>query len=261
MKPPACLALALTLTALPALSEDLPPGLVSARLLPGWTDSQGNRVSALELRLQPGWKTYWRSPGDTGLPPDFDWGASENLAGVTFHWPAPQAIRSGGDITLGYHDLLVLPFTATPADPGKPLVLAAEVDLGICERICVPVHVALQAPAPAPAPSASIKAALRDVPALVADSGTCALRDIADGMQLEVLLPRARIEVAAMEVVDRPDIWVSIPLLLPEDGATRATADFVAPTGAPFDLDVSQVRFTLIGPDGAVEMLGCDLQG
>ena len=61
------------LTALPAAAQDLPQGLEAARFLPGWTDAEGRRVAALELVLEPGWKTYWRSPGDAGLAPVFDW--------------------------------------------------------------------------------------------------------------------------------------------------------------------------------------------
>ena len=75
--------------------DDLPPGLQSARLLAGWTDAGGTRISALELVLEPGWKTYWRNPGDTGLPPSFDWSAAANMTGAEIIWPAPQVNSSG----------------------------------------------------------------------------------------------------------------------------------------------------------------------
>ncbi|MFX4601211.1 protein-disulfide reductase DsbD domain-containing protein, partial [Acinetobacter baumannii] len=44
----------------------------------------------LELRLEPGWKTYWRSPGDAGFAPRLDWSGSGNLAGATLSYPAPH---------------------------------------------------------------------------------------------------------------------------------------------------------------------------
>lgn len=254
-------ALALILAALPAMGQDLPPGLQSARLLPGWIDAEGNRISALELRLEPGWKTYWRSPGDSGLPPSFDWEGSDNLADVTFHWPAPEAIWSGDELTLGYHDLLVLPFTVRPIDPARPVTLDTAVDFGLCEKICVPAHIALQAPAPEDAPSPLIEQALAQVPSRLSVSPACQMRDIDDGVQLSVQLPGQEAEVAAMELVDRPEVWVSAASLEPAGNEIRATADFVPPSGAPFDLDTTQVRITLIGPNGAVEMLGCDPQG
>ncbi len=244
-----------------AAAGDLPPGLDSARLLPGWTDPQGNRISALQLRLQPGWKTYWRSPGDSGLPPSFDWQGSANLADVTFHWPAPEAIRSGDDMTLGYHDLLVLPFTARPVDPGQPVTLAATVDFGLCEQICVPAHVAVQAPDPARVPDPAIQAAMEAVPRRVPQQPACVVTGIEDGMRLSALLPQSDTDIAVMELADHPEIWVSWPSLTPEAEFLRATADFIPPTARPFDLDVRDLRITLIGPDGAVEMQGCDPQG
>lgn len=195
------------------------------------------------------------------MPPGFDWGISTNLDKVTLHWPAPTAIRSGEDLTLGYYDRLVLPLTAQPEDPSKPLILKADISLGLCENICVPVRVSLTAPAPGPKPSARIEAALANVPVPVSGQEPCDLRQISDGMQLSVLLSQPEVQLAAMEVMGRPDIWVSTPVLKPEGGATRATADFIDASGAPFDLDVSQLRVTLIGPDGATEMRGCALRG
>lgn len=251
----------LSLGAAPLTAQDLPPGLESAQLLPGWTDAQGNRIAALELRLKPGWKTYWRSPGDSGLPPSFDWQGSRNLAGVTFHWPAPEAIRSGDELTLGYHDLLVLPFTARPADPDQPVTLDATVDFGLCERICVPAHVTLQAAQPEGEPDPRIEAALARVPRPVAQRPACELTEIRDGVRLSALLPQTGPDVAAMEVTGQPEIWVSSPILTSETGGTRAVADFVPPSAQPFALDADDVRITLVGPDGAVEMQGCDPQG
>lgn len=255
------ISLCVAFLVLPAAAQQLPPGVQSARLLPGWTDADGNRISALELRLEPGWKTYWRNPGDSGLPPSFDWQESDNLAKVRFHWPAPEAIRSGDELTLGYHDLLVLPFTAEPTDPARPIDLAASIDLGVCEKICVPAHFELQAPAAGENPDPQIETALARAPEPLSVQPSCTRQDIADGIQLSVLLPRQKIDVAAMELEDRPDIWVSTATLEPAGNDTRATADFVPPSGEAFDLDVSGLRITLIGEDGTVEMRGCDLQG
>lgn len=257
-------AIAFALCLLPAplasAAQQLLPGLVSARLLPGWIDESGNRIAALELQLQPGWKTYWRSPGDTGLPPSFDWAGSGNLGEVTFHWPAPEAIRSGEGLTLGYHDLLILPFTAAPADPAQPVALSASVDFGLCDNICVPAHVELQAEAPGAAPDPQIEAALARNPVPHDGRPLCQVRDIDDGMQVSVDLP-GQPEVAAMELGDRPDVWVSSAELAPSETGSSATADFVAPSGQPFDLNAADIRITLIGSEGAVEMLGCDPQG
>ncbi len=240
---------------------DLPPGLTSARLLPGWTDAAGNRISALELQLQPGWKTYWRVPGDSGLPPSFDWSGSDNLADVTYHWPTPEAIDSGGEVTMGYHDRLILPLTITPQDPARPVALQTALEFGLCERICVPAHLELSAPEPGGQPDPAIKAAMADVPRPVTDQPLCRLEDLEDGVQVHALLPLTDASAAVLELADRPEVWVSGTELHPEDQAQRATADFVSPEGAPFALDTDQLRLTVITPDGAIEMRGCAPEG
>ena len=243
--------------ATPLAARDLPPGLASARLLPGWTDADGNRVAALELRLEPGWKTYWRMPGDSGLPPRFDWEASSNLDQIAYHWPAPEAIRSGDALTMGYHDALVLPLTATPVDQDHPVDLKLTIDFGLCEKICVPAHLELTAPPVGTAPDAVIEAALTKEPQPVSNQPACRLTDIEDGVQVALTLPQSDVTAAALELDDAPDVWVSGTEI--EGG--HAHADFVGPTGAPFDLDTDKLRLTVLSPDGAVEMRGCAPQG
>ncbi|MFD2440837.1 protein-disulfide reductase DsbD domain-containing protein [Paracoccus kondratievae] len=107
----------LFLTVAPAMAQDLPPGLVSAEMMPGWVTPEGNRITALHLRLEPGWKTYWRSPGDAGVPPRFDWAGSQNLGEVRLLWPRPEVIESEGERTLGYREELILPIEITPPAP------------------------------------------------------------------------------------------------------------------------------------------------
>ena len=94
--------------ALPAVAraDPLPPGLEDAALLPPYRTEAGTWMTALRLELSPGWKTYWRSPGDSGVPPRFDWAGMTNLDHAGARWPRPEVIDSGGERTLGYHDAL-----------------------------------------------------------------------------------------------------------------------------------------------------------
>ncbi|WP_028713361.1 protein-disulfide reductase DsbD domain-containing protein [Paracoccus sp. J55] len=249
----------LFLTAAPALAQDLPPGLVSAELLPGWITAEGERMTALHLRLEPGWKTYWRSPGDAGVPPRFDWGASRNLGEVRLLWPRPEVIESGGERTLGYHEELVLPIEIAPARPGVPVEPRAVVDFGICLDICVPVQVALQAGPPGPTPDPRIEAAIARQPEASDRQPECRIARIKDGMQVTATLPAAesaRGDEVAMELAD-DEIWVSAPETREAGGRLMAQADFVAASGKPFPLDPEALRVTLIGPDDAVEFEGC----
>ena len=254
------------LTAAPALAQDIapdemPPGLVSARLLPGWVTPDGARMTALAVELEPGWKTYWRSPGDAGIPPHFDWQAAGNLGEVELFWPRPEVISSGGERTLGYHDRMLLPIRIAPAAPGQPVVPRAVVDLGICLDICVPVQVSLEAGPAEPAPDPRIEAALARVPGASEDHPDCRITEIADGMQVTAMLPesgRPAGDQVAMEHQSK-DIWVSAPETAELDGRLAVAADFVAASGKPFPLDPGDIRLTLIGPQDAVEYHGCRL--
>lgn len=254
--------LALTLISSPpslALADELPPGIRSAQFLPGWTDEAGNRISAFEVTLEPGWKTYWRSPGDSGLPPSFEWTMSENIAEVQFHWPAPEVILTDGELTLGYHDQLILPFTARAETTGQPVKIAAEIMLGVCDDICVPVQLSLTAPAPDATPDRRIEAALSRQPKRVDLSLTCEVRSIEDGMQVTVNLSDTNADNTwVMELDGAPEIWVSQALTEAVPSGLRATSDFIAPTGKPFDLNTDRLRITRLGKAGATESIGCD---
>ncbi|MFV0303512.1 MAG: protein-disulfide reductase DsbD domain-containing protein [Paracoccus sp. (in: a-proteobacteria)] len=264
MKPAALAMLLIPLAApVPADPVALPPGLVGARLLPGWTDADGHRIAALELLLEPGWKTYWRSPGDTGIPPSFDWQGSTNVGAITFHWPAPEVIDSGGSRSFGFHDQLILPFEVVPETPGQPVELSAVVDFGLCENICVPANLALSAPPSGDEPDLAIQAALAAQPQESKDRPDCTLSEIEDGVRIGLTLDDATgIRAVAVELPDRPEVWVSAPELTTDGaGGLSASADFVPPEGKPFELDPAGVRITLIGDRPAVEMQGCDAAG
>ncbi|MBU2956287.1 hypothetical protein KO490_01320 [Paracoccus sp. C2R09] len=250
-------AICATLLALPAVAQDLPPGLSSARLLPGWTEDSGKRVLALELNLEPGWKTYWRSPGDSGLPPDFDWTRSENLGHVRLHWPAPTSIDSGSAREMGYRDRLVLPLTAEAIDAGDPMRIAVDIDLGLCEKICVPAHLTLDAPAPGAEPDPVILTALQAEPRRLDALPRCEIAPIDDGVRVTMHPPVEGVELAAIELTGRPEIWVSGADLNDTPEGAEAVVEMVGPTAAPFDLDESRLRLTMVTADGAVETQGC----
>lgn len=278
---PTVLALgaALALPALAAPATELPRGLASAELLPGYINAEGAQVAALRLVLEPGWKTYWRSPGDSGIPPQFDWSQSGNLAAATARWPVPEVIDSAGERTLGYHDSLTLPIIITPAKEGQPVKLAVTVDFGLCRDICVPAHLALSATEPpAPAPDPAIAAALAEVPVPQSTGPTCHLTEIEDGMRVTATLPAdppaapissgvaPRLAMAEASDPEMPaaaielgqdGVWVSQPELSRDGGRLTATADLVAPSGKPFPVDPAKLRLTVIADGKAVEYQGC----
>ena len=119
------------------------PGMHSGvRLLDGGADPDqpGMRLAGLEIRLDPHFKTYWRTPGDSGLPPVLDWSESRNLRSVEIVWPAPTRFEDQAGSSIGYKDRLVLPLRVTPENVAQPVVLDLRIDYAVCEKVCIPAH-------------------------------------------------------------------------------------------------------------------------
>lgn len=109
------------------------------RLIAGTNKTDAATLTAgVELKLDPNWHTYWRYPGDAGVPPRFDFSGSQNVAAVTVRYPAPQAIVDETGTTLGYERHVVFPLQITPKKTGHPVKLHLILDYAICEKLCVP---------------------------------------------------------------------------------------------------------------------------
>ncbi|CAM4309756.1 protein-disulfide reductase DsbD family protein [Palleronia rufa] len=126
--------------------------ILQARLLTaenGVSQDASTLSAGLSIDLAEGWKTYWRSPGEVGIPPSVDWSASENVADVEFYWPAPDRFRAFGIENFGYADQVTFPLGVTLQEPGAPARLAGTLDILVCSDICVPqtVDLALDLPA------------------------------------------------------------------------------------------------------------------
>lgn len=249
-----------------------PPGLRSAELLPVATLPDGRRMTALVVEMEEGWKTYWRSPGDSGMPPGFDWTGSTNLRAAEPLWPAPEVILSGSDRTLGYHDALVLPVRVDAAGEG-PVALDLKLAIGLCKNVCVPARLHLVADeagggaggAAGAAADPRIAQALARVPVAGPLPGratpACTVTDIPDGVRVAATLPgHAGAPSVAMELM-QDGVWVSQPELVQAAGGLTATADFVPPEGKPFPLDLSKLRMTVIGRDAAADGTGDEAAG
>lgn len=120
----------------------------------------------LEIALDADWHTYWRSPGEAGLPPRFDWQNSLNDAGnlqsAALLYPAPRRYTAYGMETIGYREHVLLPITAQLRVAGQPLIIDATLNLLICSDICVPRSYPLKLTVPAGEATPSAEAALID---------------------------------------------------------------------------------------------------
>lgn len=97
----------------------------------------------LEIAMEEGWHTYWRVPGDAGIPPQFDFSGSINLANVTVSYPFPVRYFDGTALSLVYWGHVTLPLTVEPIDPDLPVTLNLRALFGVCDVICIPARVNL----------------------------------------------------------------------------------------------------------------------
>ncbi len=107
-------------------------------VLHGWRMDNGHHMAALRISLAEGWHTYWRAPGDAGIPPRFDWGASQNIAGLKVVWPTPEVYAQNGMRYVGYEGDVVLPIEIIPAANGA-IHLDGTIEFGVCDDICIPM--------------------------------------------------------------------------------------------------------------------------
>jgi len=115
------------------------------RLVSGAVDVDGAStvVAGVQLRMDPGWKTYWRNPGDSGVPPSFDWSGSKNLKHAEVLYPAPHRVADANGTAIGYDDEVVFPVKLTPEQAGEPIELKLAFAYGLCKDLCIPNEVNL----------------------------------------------------------------------------------------------------------------------
>lgn len=243
----------------------VPDNVMDLTVLQGYRTPGGTHMAALHIQLQPGWKTYWRAPGEGGIPPQFDWSGSENIKSVKFHWPRPKVANVNGLRTIGYSNEVIIPVEFSLQSKTRSASLKGRVDLGVCKDICIPMSMTFTATLPSnrTKPDPLIRAALKKLPLTAAKAGvknvTCTIEPISDGLRVvaSLSLPSTgRREVAIIEVPDQA-IWVSEAITKRNGNRLVATSEMVPPSNAPFLLERSKIRITVIGSNTAVDILGC----
>ena len=257
--------LALSSLSLAARAEDASPWQrddhSAVRLLAG-SRSGAVLLGGIAFQLQPGWKTYWRTPGDSGVPPRFDFTKSENIEAVTVLWPAPTRFDDGaGGTSLGYHDQIVLPLRIVPKSADKPVTLRANVNYAVCEKLCIPVeaNVELAFTSVASTEDSALFAALDTVPkpANVGDPNPLTIRDVKregkDKVLVDVVTPDERNLNLYVEG-PTPDWGLPVPKLVDKSlpGVKRFAfaLDGVPPGVNP---EGAALKLTLVGGERAYE--------
>lgn len=228
-----------------------------ARLLAGGS-RDGERVAGLEIALDPGFRTYWRHAGDSGLPPDFDWSGSTNVAAVEPLFPAPERFSDGTGAYFGYADHVILPLRVTPVDAAEPFELRLTLDYGVCKEICIPARaeLALAVDARSQPLEGPVAEALARTPkpvAVGADGPLAILGvDVAGPDRLTV---RVRAPQEATLFAEGPNHrWFLDPQAAMSEAEEGEGVFAVAIAARPREVaEPASLRFTLVAPDGAVE--------
>jgi DsbC/DsbD-like thiol-disulfide interchange protein len=233
----------------------------AARLIAAPAGIEAAYRAGIEIKLAPETITYWRSPGESGVPPVFDFSHSSNLGSAEVSFPAPTRINEAGSDVFGYEGGVILPVRVTPQERGKPVDLILELDYAACEKICLPVHARLHLGLPAAVAAAmpALAAAEAMVPRRLSADETA--RDVAISRVAGADKPTWRLTWRGR--VPAQDLFAEAPDLFFIE-TKRAGDDFlVTVADHPKELSVppAPVRFTLTGPQPIEFALHLDASG
>ncbi len=237
--------------------------LISANDIPYQGHFQA--FAAIEISLDPGWITYWRSPGD-GLPPSLDWKQSRNLKEINVLWPAPmRLVEPGGVTTAGYEGRTVWPVSITPEDAKSPVKLALRISYGACREICVPEEASLRLEVPLSGNASHrdlIRAALDRVPK-VQDRGVyCPHSFVAARIRTVNGKPALVIKTAFDERATGLDLFVEapegvgLPFPVSQPHSSRGRSHYIIDLGtddAAKALVGKMLTLTLVSDQGSCE--------
>lgn len=273
----AALALFLMLPLVPAQAGEAASAWAEARnaaarlVAAGEREIDGERVllAGIQVRLDKGWKTYWRNPGDAGLPPVFDWSDSANLGSARVLWPAPKRIADPAGSAIGYQGEVVFPVAVRAADADKPVELAVAFEFAVCADICVPVSADLALTLPpggaADSPHASLLGEYLDrVPVKIAPGEEAGDAPVLAALDYALAPPEPHIAIEALfpAGAEKADLFIEGPesFYVPmtervgevRNGRVRFRVD-LSEGGDPEKLRGETLTFTLVSAGGSSE--------
>ena len=243
-----------------------------ARLIAGAAHKSGNGAwlrAGIEIQLDPGWHTYWRYPGDSGVPPTFDFGGSENVKSVTVLWPAPERFADGaGGHANGYVGDVVFPLRISAKDPAEPSSLHVKLGYAVCSDLCIPAeaNIELTLSGKRGAQEMALVAAEARLPRLIPLGGGTGLAvrsvhreggDLHERVVVEVIAPERK-PVALFVEGPTPD-W-ALPAPEPTDSASGSASGMRRftfnldglPPGA--QVEGAMLTFTVVSSHDAIEV-------
>ncbi len=231
----------------------------AVRLLDGGA-GPGHRLAGVEIRLDRGFITYWRSAGEAGVPPVFDFSGSVNLKEAKVAYPAPRLLDEDGIAAYGYEDNVTFPIEVTAQDGSRPVRLDLALGYAVCSKLCLPAtaHLEMTLDAAGPKDVDQVRDALARVPkpALLAGDGPLGIEAVA-WSGTTTLSVKARVpDGAGTLFAEAPDLWY-FTVSPGRPSAAGKDLDFVLtgpdhpPSGPP---PGDPLRLTLVTPSGAIEV-------
>jgi DsbC/DsbD-like thiol-disulfide interchange protein len=223
-------------------------------------DGTPEPFAGVQLRMAPGWKTYWRNPGDSGVPPSFDWSGSKNLKSAEVLYPAPHRFADANGTAIGYGDEVVFPVKITPERDGEPVELKLDFEYGLCKELCIPNDASLDLALPTDLGKGDallLEATLARVPepeqadALPKITHIAATLDgPAPALEIEATFPEGATGTDLF--VENSEVFVPVPKALGPltDGKQRFVVAFMSATEADA-IKGKSLTFTLVSDEGS----------
>jgi DsbC/DsbD-like thiol-disulfide interchange protein len=227
------------------------------RLLAGADPAQPGKslLAGVEITMAEGWKTYWRNPGEAGVPPNFDWSGSTNTASIKVAYPAPMRISDPAAEMIGYKTSVVFPIAVVPRAPAEAVELRLALEFAVCREICIPAQATLELRLPPlarlGAPAAALAAARARDPELLGVNS-----------QLSGASPKLEIDAKFPGGAAGADLFLAAPdgIFVPmakklgaeSDGRVRFVVE-LARGGSAEDLKGKELTLTLVSDAGASE--------
>jgi len=248
----------LSLIALPLIRNQAQGGIdehYSVRLLAGERDG-GAWLAGIDVALAPGWKTYWRMPGDSGIPPEFNWTGSQNVKIIDLLWPAPSRHQDAAGETVGYLDRVIFPLRVTPADASLPVTLKLFMFFAVCKDVCIPAKAKTEAILGTVSPDAAVMSDIRRfiarVPIKTQQPFKHAAVELSKGKPVLVLRLAAGVDLAKADVFVEGggSAYFRAPQAGSNPGELRLTIDGLKDIAK---LKGRSLKLTLVTPEQGVE--------
>lgn len=239
--------------------------LVAGRQTGAVEAGQGGIVAGIEIELDDGWKTYWRNPGEAGgVPPEFDFSKSHNVASAKVLYPAPKRLTDATGDTIGYKHSVIFPVLITAATPSDDVDLKLDFAFGVCSDICVPAEASLSLSVPGSVSERvpdEVAEALEHVPRGKKMRRAGDPKLISFDVDFKSKAPHIVMDVAFPGGSDKGDLFVTAPDGIYVPMAKKVKTDGLPDKAARFEVDLREafdleelkgltVTLTMVGAEG-----------